>query len=89
MCWAARKCIEQELKSKNQFKKANIPVLDSKNLRITKVDEFAVVDAKQLKTQIVQWKKRHSKEEKELAATALEQIIEEYRHERRSEEPDK
>jgi predicted RNase H-like nuclease (RuvC/YqgF family) len=73
----------------NQFKKAKIPVLDSKNLRITKVDEFAVVDAKQLEDQITRWKKRHSEEEKELAATALEQIIEEYRHERRSEEPDK
>ncbi len=73
----------------NQFKKANIPVLDSNNLRITKVDEFAVVDAKQLEDQVAQWKKRYSAEEKELAATALERLIEEYRHDRRSEEAEK
>lgn len=65
---------------------AIIPVIKAETLRITIVDEFAVVDIKQLEKRIKEWKKRHITTEREAAADELEQLVEEYRHERRSED---
>jgi predicted RNase H-like nuclease (RuvC/YqgF family) len=69
----------------SRFNEAGIPVIDAAALRITVVDEFAVVDRKQLEHQIAQWAKQHERSEHEAAAEALERLVEEYRQERRGE----
>ncbi len=72
-----------------QFSAAHIPVLDTKSLRITIVDEFAVVDVEQLSLEITKWQERHQVSEREVAADSLERLIEEYRQERRNKTSDK
>jgi predicted RNase H-like nuclease (RuvC/YqgF family) len=69
-----------------QFTLAHIPVIEANKLQITLVDEFAVVDIKQLEEEIRNWQERHKVTEREDAADALERLIEEYRVERRNEE---
>jgi predicted RNase H-like nuclease (RuvC/YqgF family) len=72
-----------------QFTSADIPVIEEKKLRITMVDEFAVVDIEQLHTEIMEWQKHHKAAEREEAADTIERLIEEYRHERRNEESER
>ncbi len=72
-----------------KFSAAHIPVLDAKTLRITIVDEFAVVDVEQLSLEITKWQERHQVSEREAAADNLERLIEEYRQERRNKTSDK
>ncbi|MFW9934453.1 MAG: DUF460 domain-containing protein [Candidatus Thorarchaeota archaeon] len=67
----------------DHFTSAQIPVIDAGNLRITMVDEFAVVDIEQLEDEIRKWQEHHKITEREDAADALERLIEEYRQERR------
>lgn len=69
----------------SRFDEAGIPVINGAALRITIIDEFAVVDRKQLEQEIVQWGKRHQSSERAAAAEALERLVEEYRQERRDE----
>jgi hypothetical protein len=73
----------------DQFNSADIPVIEAKKLRITMVDEFAVVDIEQLQAEILEWQKYHKTAEREDAADAIERLIEEYRHERRNEESER
>ncbi len=73
----------------NQFTSAHIPVIEAKKLRITMVDEFAVVNVQQLDEEIRKWQERHKVAEREAAADSLERLIEEYRQERRSEESER
>jgi predicted RNase H-like nuclease (RuvC/YqgF family) len=73
----------------DQFTSANIPVIEAKKLRITMVDEFAVVDIEQLHAEVMEWQKYHKATEHEEAADAIERLIEEYRHERRNEESER
>lgn len=73
----------------DQFAGADIPVIEAKKLRITMIDEFAVVDIEQLHGEIMEWQKHHKAAEREDAADALERLIEEYRHERRNEESER
>ena len=73
----------------DQFTSAHIPVIDAKNLRITMVDEFAVVNIDQLEAEVKKWYKRHEVAEREDAADNLERLIEEYRHERRNSESER
>ncbi len=68
-----------------QFNAAFIPVIKAETLRITIVDEFAVVDIRQLEQLIKEWKSQNDSTEREAAAEALERLIEEYRQTRRSE----
>jgi predicted RNase H-like nuclease (RuvC/YqgF family) len=68
-----------------QFKTAHIPVLEASDLQITIVDEFGMVDVKQLEQQLTEWQRMHLEREREAAADALEKLVEKYRHERRSE----
>jgi predicted RNase H-like nuclease (RuvC/YqgF family) len=70
----------------DQFTSSHIPVLEASKLRITMVDEFAVVDIAQLQEEIEKWQEIHKDTEREQAADALERLIEEYRQERRNEE---
>lgn len=72
-----------------KFSAAHIPVLDAKSLRITIVDEFAVVDVEQLSLEITKWQEHHQVSEREAAADNLERLIEEYRQERRNKTSDK
>jgi predicted RNase H-like nuclease (RuvC/YqgF family) len=72
-----------------KFSAAHIPVLDAKSLRITIVDEFAVVDVEQLSLEITKWQEHHQVSEREAAADNLERLIEEYRQERRKKTSDK
>lgn len=67
----------------DHFTTAQIPVIDADNLRITMVDEFAVVDIEQLEDEIRKWQEHHKITEREDAADTLERLIEEYRQERR------
>ncbi|MHA2314858.1 MAG: hypothetical protein ACXACF_06170, partial [Candidatus Hermodarchaeia archaeon] len=67
-----------------KFHAANIPVIEAKSLRITIVDEFAVVDVEQLSLEIAKWQEQHQVTEREAAADNLERLIEEYRQERRN-----
>ncbi len=69
-----------------KFSTVHIPVIDAKKLRITIVDEFAVVDVEQLHKEIRKWQKDHQVAEREAAADVLERLIEEYRQERRHED---
>ncbi|MFX1564567.1 MAG: DUF460 domain-containing protein [Promethearchaeota archaeon] len=69
-----------------QFTSAQIPVLDASKLRITMVDEFAVVNIEELETEISRWQKLHKISEHEEAANSLERLINEYREERRNQE---
>ncbi len=69
-----------------QFTASHIPVIEAKKLRITLVDEFAVVDVTQLEEEIKIWQEGHKVMEREEAADALERLIEAYRLERRNEE---
>jgi len=69
----------------SRFNEAGVPVINGATLRITIVDEFAVVDRQQLEQQIAQWAKQHQSSEREAAAEALERLVEEYRQERRDE----
>ncbi|MFW9984577.1 MAG: DUF460 domain-containing protein [Candidatus Odinarchaeota archaeon] len=71
-----------------KFSAAHIPVLDAKSLRITIVDEFAVVDVEQLSVEITKWQEHHQVSEREAAADNLERLIEEYRQERRNKTAD-
>jgi predicted RNase H-like nuclease (RuvC/YqgF family) len=73
----------------DQFTSADIPVIEAKKLRITMVDEFAVVDIEQLQEEILEWQKYHKAAERENTADAIERLIEEYRHERRNEESER
>ena len=73
----------------DHFTSADIPVIEAKNLRITMVDEFAVVDIERLQAEIIEWQKQHKAAEREDAADAIERLIEEYRHERRNEETER
>ena len=68
----------------DKFHSAQIPVLNAENLEITMVDEFAVVDIQQLTQEILKWKSRYQTNEREVAADALERLVEEYRQERRN-----
>jgi predicted RNase H-like nuclease (RuvC/YqgF family) len=68
-----------------QFKAAHIPVINAGSLRITVVDEFAVVDVKQLEKEITKWQDTHEASEREAAADAIKRLIEDYRQERRNE----
>jgi predicted RNase H-like nuclease (RuvC/YqgF family) len=65
---------------------ANIPVIKAETLRITIVDEFAVVDINQLEQRVREWMQRHNATEREAAAESLERLVEEYRQERRTED---
>jgi predicted RNase H-like nuclease (RuvC/YqgF family) len=69
----------------SRFNEAGIPVINGTALRITIVDEFAVVNRKQLEQEIAQWAKQHQSSERKAAAEALERLVEEYRQERRDE----
>ena len=73
----------------DHFTSADIPVIEAKTLRITMVDEFAVVDIERLQAEIIEWQKQHKAAEREDAADAIERLIEEYRHERRNEETER
>jgi predicted RNase H-like nuclease (RuvC/YqgF family) len=73
----------------DKFTSSHIPVIEAKKLRITLVDEFAVVDVQQLEKEIRNWQKSHKITEYEDAADALERLIEEYRLERRNEESER
>ena len=66
-----------------KFHASHIPVIEAKSLRITIVDEFAVVDVEQLSLEIAKWQEHHQVTEREAAADNLERLIEEYRQERR------
>lgn len=68
-----------------QFDAAHIPVIDAESLRITIVDEFAVVDNERLRKEIQNKQKSQQAIDHEAAAEALERLIEEYRQERRHE----
>lgn len=70
--------------ARQQFNAEHIPVIDAKSLRITIVDEFAVVAVEQLNQQIIQWQEQYKGIEREEAADALERLVEEYRQERRN-----
>ncbi len=72
-----------------KFNAAHIPVLDAKSLRITIVDEFAVVDVEELSLEIAKWQDHHQVSEREAAADNLERLIKEYRQERRNKTSDK
>jgi predicted RNase H-like nuclease (RuvC/YqgF family) len=69
----------------SRFNEAGIPVINGTALRITLVDEFAMVDRKQLEKEIAQWEKKHQSSERKAAAEALERLVEEYRQTRRNE----
>jgi predicted RNase H-like nuclease (RuvC/YqgF family) len=69
----------------SRFNEAGIPVINGTVLRITTVDEFAVVDRKQLEQEIVRWEKERQSSQREAAAEALERLVEEYRQQRRDE----
>ncbi|MFX1509688.1 MAG: DUF460 domain-containing protein [Promethearchaeota archaeon] len=69
-----------------KFTSAQIPVLDASKLRITMVDEFAVVNIEELEKEISRWQKLHKISEHEEAADSLERLIDEYREERRNQE---
>ena len=73
----------------DHFTSADIPVIEARKLRITMVDEFAVVDIERLQAEIIEWQKQHKATEREDAADAIERLIEEYRHERRNEESER
>lgn len=73
----------------DHFTSADIPVIEAKKLRLTMVDEFAVVDIEQLQAEIKEWQKHHKAAEREEAADTIERLIEEYRHERRNEESER
>jgi predicted RNase H-like nuclease (RuvC/YqgF family) len=70
----------------DQFTSAKIPVLDASRLQITMVDEFAVVNIKELEEEINHWQKLHKITEREETADTLERLINEYREERRNQE---
>ena len=72
-----------------KFSAAHIPVLDAKSLRITIVDEFAVVDVEQLRVEIIKWQEQHQVSERKAAADNLERLIEEYRQDRRNKTSDR
>jgi predicted RNase H-like nuclease (RuvC/YqgF family) len=67
-----------------QFQAAYIPVIEAKSLRVTIVDEFAVVDVTQLSDEITKWQEQHQTAERVEAVDNLERLIEEYRQERRN-----
>ncbi len=67
-----------------QFMAVQVPVISADLLRITTVDEFAVVDVEQLNQQIKQWREGQQATEHEATADSIERIIEEYRQERRN-----
>ncbi len=73
----------------DQFSSAHIPVIEAKKLRITMVDEFAVVNITELEKEIEKWQESHKITEREDAAEALERLIEEYRQERRNEKSER
>ena len=73
----------------DQFSSAHIPVLEAKKLRITMVDEFAVVNITELEEEIEKWQESHKITERKDAAASLERLIEEYRQERRNEKSER
>jgi len=70
----------------DQFTSSHIPVIEANKLRITMVDEFAVVDNEHLEKEVEKWEISHKFRERAEAADALERLVEEYRQERRNEE---
>ena len=72
----------------SRFIAADIPVVNDDDLRITIVDEFAVVDNAQLENKLAEWRKSRRVIEREAAVEALERMVEEYRQERRREATD-
>jgi predicted RNase H-like nuclease (RuvC/YqgF family) len=73
----------------DKFTSSHIPVIEAKKLRITLVDEFAVVDVQQLEEEIRNWQENQKITEHEEAVDALERLIEEYRLERHNEESER
>jgi predicted RNase H-like nuclease (RuvC/YqgF family) len=67
----------------HQFIKAQIPVIKSDELQITIMDEFGMIDIKQLEQQLTEWQTIHLSKEREAAAEALEHLVDKYRQERR------
>jgi len=72
----------------SHFNAAGIPVVDDDNLRITVVDEFAVVDSNQLEIKLAEWRRKQQMIERRRAVEELERMVEEYRRERRREAAD-
>ncbi len=66
-----------------QFNSAQIPVIEADELQITIIDEFGMIDVKQLEQQLTEWQRMHLLKEREAAADSLEQLVEKYRQERR------